>query len=305
MKYFLSLLLIVVFILGCEDNEYPIEPQIGLKKLTFTQSDEDFEIITLTINLKDGDGDLGFDYNPARAEQYSRHWSDPYHYADLFLAENGTLTPVTTYLAYTSENTPRFFNPVLALNSSQTGKLVTAKTRNEPAYSDLPPNVFPEKCDHYRSMELYVTDNRVIDESYNVIDTLNEFVPPVYIVSETFYVEPNENYYNITVDYFVKQADGSFEKFDWTTIISGFCGTGFNARFPLIENGIGIIERQPFTIESKTTQESTLTYAMKSSAFSELFNGKTLKIQVRIKDRAFHESNLLETDEFTLESIRR
>lgn len=306
MKYLVSVFVVAAGIfIGCEDSDpdYPIEPFIEFKNVRFYNSTSDVELdsIVLRIAFRDGDGDLGLDWNQ---QANPEHNTEPYHYENFFVGDNGTLSPMSTYIGFTNESPPRYFGPVLKLSASQEGRLVTLSMRDEPEYSNLPANTFPDNCFHYENGKVYLLGNdvRIVNSSYNV-EAIPGTDPPLYEVTGIFYVERNPDANNIFVDYLVKQPDGSFELFDWSAAGS-VCLSGFHSRFPPISNKSGIINFDPFIIYQKSKYSGEISFAMKSVGFIPLFSGKTLKLRISIKDRALHTSNVIETHEFTLESIK-
>jgi hypothetical protein len=98
------------------------------------------------------------------------------------------------------------------------------------------------------------------------------------------YFETNPNHYNITVDFLV--WDGTtFKEFDFR---KEFCNQTFDGRFPPLQ-------------DNESRIEGTLLYSMSSRGFETIFSIKRLKLRVAIKDRALHESAVIETPEFTLQ----
>src|SRR5690349_10721015 len=57
--------------------------------------------IVVPIRFQDGDGNLGLETDVTKNPL---HFSDPFHPNTYFLADDGDLTPVTTYTAYSNEN---------------------------------------------------------------------------------------------------------------------------------------------------------------------------------------------------------
>jgi hypothetical protein len=78
------------------------------------------------------------------------------------------------------------------------------------------------------------------------------------------------------------------EEFDFR---EAYCTT-YDGRFPVLA-------------DSKRAVEGTLKYAMVGTGFLSTFSITPLKLQIQIKDRAFHESNVIETGVFTLNDIRK
>jgi len=114
-----------------------------------------------------------------------------------------------------------------------------------------------------------------------------------YLVEEpdTFYIKQNLNHFNIFVDFYVKK-NGQWNLYDWITANPPQCGETYNGRFPLL-NISG--QNRPL--------EGSLKYAMKGAGFEVIFKLDTLKLQIRIQDRALHKSNMVETPEFILRDI--
>ncbi len=152
------------------------------------------------------------------------------------------------------------------------GDLIVYSTRSRPGFEDLlPPYEHPYTC-----------TNWVINPTIGGD-----------IVMDTVYFEQNPNHYNIFVEFFVKNPDGSFTEFDWKFIQPGACGTDFNGRFPLLKD-----QTRPSPLEGR------LTYDMQSIGFRPFFNLRVLKLRVTIQDRALNRSNTIETPEFTLDDIK-
>ena len=114
--------------------------------------------------------------------------------------------------------------------------------------------------------------------------------------TDTLYFDLNPNHNNIYVDYLIKNNDGSFKKFDWLTeFVYPNCGISYDGRFPRLYKDL----------THKTPIEGSIRYAMTSVGFLILFSTKTLKLRVTIQDRSLHPSNIIETPEFTLQSIKK
>jgi hypothetical protein len=72
--------------------------------------------------------------------------------------------------------------------------------------------------------------------------------------------------------------------FDWE---KEYCEAAFNQRFPVLSEKTGLLE-------------GNLEYALTSVGIQATFGTRTLKLKIRIRDRALHVSNDVETKEFTL-----
>lgn len=260
--------------------EFDITPEISFKKIQFkkTPAPGDPDSLILTLNFKDGDGDLGLDDNYSDA---------PFNDAFYYLAAGPTLSDtarVTTRIVYTDT-----FDAYILLQSSDSeleGPLVIDRTRSKPGFGDLPP-YDPNSCLNYSFTELLVPERfNAVDATYNIIDTLNDQSGNLYfVVQEAMLYKKNPYYYNIDVEFLVLE-NGSYVKYDW---YKNFC-IDFNGRFPVLGN-----EKRPL--------EGTIRYAMANASFEAVLSVKTLKLRIRIRDRALRTSKEIETPPFTLSSI--
>ena len=154
------------------------------------------------------------------------------------------------------------------------GSYITYKTkRTDPNYDTLPAFVKPYNCTNW---EVYTQNQKVVD---------------------TLYFELNPNQYNIFIIFQVKDASGNFQDFDWASFYTyPLCEViGFNGRFPILSKDLS----QPGPLEG------TIKYAMNSVGFNIIFSIKTMRLKVRIIDRALNSSNEILTPEFTLQSIKK
>ena len=278
----LSIFSVFVVLLGsCFDPpEYSNVPEIELNKLEFVEVGglADVDTMILYLDFKDGDGDLGL------SEEMI---DDPFH-SNYFFLENGTgeLSKVATYQRYT--NLPPF---VRAEGTS--GLLTTVRTRNKPGYGNLPPYTDPFKCTSYRYDSLFVSEeDKAIFEGtdINIKRVLqNGSQPDVYVLLDTFYYELNPLHNNIEVDFLIRNPDNTYTEFDWNTIS---CNSSFDGRFPILADKPRVVE-------------GTLKYNMQSLGFLQLFSVKVMKLRIRVRDRALNQSNVVETQDFTLNEIRR
>lgn len=129
---------------------------------------------------------------------------------------------------------------------------------------------------------------------YNCINW--EIITVDQTILDTLYFQLNPNHYNIFIDFLVKNNDGTFTEFDWRTAFTyPNCGIPFDGRFPILSKDLN----QPVPLEGK------IHYGMTSVGFKFQFSIKTLKLRIYIQDRALNQSNVIETPEFTLQSIKR
>ena len=283
-------------LLGCFDPpDYDNTPKINFIKIEFVEVGgfSDADSLNLYIDFRDGDGDLGL-----ATDQID----SPYHSTNFYVGEGGAKTVVSSFVRpnfnefkYTSSGLSPSDPSYVMYSTSNPGTLVSLDNRAE---YGLPPNQSPYTCTAYYQAYLY--DTIFISESDKemltpemIVDTLvnssNEIAG--YAALKTWYIESNPNHYNITVKFLQKQNDGSFVEFDFR---EAYCTT-YDGRFPVLA-------------DSKRAVEGTLKYAMVGTGFLSTFSINTLKLEIQIKDRAFHEGNdgdPIETPEFTLNDIRK
>lgn len=262
--------------------QFPSVPEIVFQKVKFCDVNNNSlpDSIIISLNFKDGDGDLGLDtQNPL----YS---SSPFNYANFFQTNsNGELLPITTTAGQLKQPSGEItLIDVLDIADPAKGNLVFARTRKNPLYSNLP--VY--SCVDYEYREFIIDERDKIvlgDSPKNIVDTIKTADANYLLVKDTLYIQSNPNHYNIEIDFLVETSSG-FVHYDFR---KEFCTT-FDGRFPILT-------------EKNSALDGTLTYAMESRGFLILFGGKTLKLRIQVKDQALHLSNIIETPPFTLASV--
>lgn len=260
--------------------EFTNTPEISFDKIQFKEvaGAGTADSLILYIKFRDGDGDLGLDPNDP---QYS---DEPFHPSYYYLTDPDCIgspcdtTKVATSLVYDTEGIPY----VLLNSEGVDGKLVTNRTRNESGYGYLP-SYISGNCEYYSEDQLLVPEASA-DDTYNILDTL--FLGPdlFLVIQEPFLYKQNVNHYNIEVKFEVFE-NGNWVEFDW----SEFC-LSYNGRFPVL-GGQG------------NALEGTIRYGMANASYLALFSVKTLRLEVKIRDRALNSSNTVTTQNFTLNSI--
>jgi hypothetical protein len=108
---------------------------------------------------------------------------------------------------------------------------------------------------------------------------------------DTMYCQMNPNYYNFFVDFLIQQSDGTFAEYD---IVKELCSTPFDGRVPILSKDLN----------NSIPLEGTISYSMKSSGFKLFIGNRQFRLRIQIQDRLFNKSNLIETQDFTLNSIK-
>lgn len=133
-------------------------------------------------------------------------------------------------------------------------------------------------CVNYRS--------GYFNESGRFIYTLNR-----QDITDTIYVRPNPYYYNFFVDLYTI-VRGEEQRVDLIEYNYPTCGGTLNGRFQLNPDN------------SKMALSGTITYSIPSQILLPFFGDDSLKVKVRIADRALNMSNLVESPAFTLRGIQ-
>jgi len=111
--------------------------------------------------------------------------------------------------------------------------------------------------------------------------------------ADTLYIKQNPNNFNIFVDVYTKNPDGTYTYFDPNNLVTfgSLCVTNlFNGRFPVLSSDLG----------KKSSLDGTITYKIESAALYLRFHSQTLKLKIYILDRALHKSNMVESDDFVI-----
>jgi hypothetical protein len=295
--------LAIFFIMACfascfDPPEFPTVPKISFVRAEFIDDPTTaFDSLVIYIDFKDGDGDLGIDgENPD-------YISYPYNNTNYFQENNGSFDTLHTI----SASSPTDQYDILDIPDPKKGKLVMFRTRKNPLYSGKLPSTFhcssyeiladrpaPNKPVTGRKLLIDKADYAALDAKVKIIDTLSSQTTEFYQIKDTVYFALNPNHYNIEVDFLVKDPASShpdhpgYTEFDW---FKGFCQT-FDGRFP-------------FLADRESSLEGELSYAMISTGFLASFSVKTLKLRIQIKDRTLNKSNVIESDDFTLDQIRK
>jgi hypothetical protein len=284
----LGIFIFFILLSGCfSPPEFDSTPNIDFEAIQFVKGkDGTADTLVLSINFQDGDGDIGLSADET---------DPPFHATNYFLENNGDTSHLVTSTRYT--NLP----PVIEVPSGTKGKLVTYRTRKKviggqkPYENILPPYVDPYKCTAYRYDSIFVSapDTAIFNKKDYYLDRVmkdsgHQF-PDLYVLKDTFYFQPNPYAKNIDITFFVMLDNGTFQKFEPKNGL-GNCLTiadFFSARIPHLS-------------ENSSPVAGTLKYKMTSVGFIPWFGGKTIKLSIKIYDRALHVSNTIDTGAFQI-----
>lgn len=298
----LTILLITLTLGSCFDPpEFPVVPKIDFVDIKFKEGTNTnrTDSLMLWLDFEDGDGDLGLDPADPFYNSY------PFNNLKFFqTAPGGNLTEINTTVfsvEHINRQNQRVNEPfqILQISDPASGTLVFPRTRKQSGYSNLP--VYRD-CGPYEfirgNFAIEARNAAVLGEGASV-DTLfvrsgNNNIATHYVIRDTLLFEVNPRHYNIEVDFLVKDPnhpdadETGFYRFDWR---AEFCQQDLDGRFPILTDQDGPLE-------------GTLRYAMTTIGFKRIFTIKTLKLRIKIRDQGGNESNEIETQEFTLDSIR-
>ena len=290
---------LICFAACLNEPEFDNSPQITFESISFQKGSSGVrDSLKVTINFKDGDGDLGLHTDSVRI---------PYHQLNFFANDNGQLLPISAvlisdfsrYRFRNSKKTPKkpsyYVEPP---DTRKVGELITLASSNDgfslPAFespydcaandeSYLNENQNPDTIYVFRDFKYIIKNKATIVDSLERIDNPNEYY---YAVADYFYLKTNPSFYNIKVQFFIKNTDNTYTEYDWKKEL---CST-FDGRFPPLA-------------QKDRPLEGTLTYSMTSVGFITTFGSKLLKLRITIFDRALNSSNTIDTEDFRLDEI--
>lgn len=283
----LGIFIFFILLSGCfSPPEFDNVPSIDYEAIQFVRGKNGTaDTLVLSINFQDGDGDIGLSADET---------DPPFHATNYYLENNGDTTHLTTSTLYTD------LPPIINVPTGTKGKLVTYRTRKkeingQKVYeSILPPYVDPYRCTAYRYDSIFISapDTAIFNKRDHYLAYIkksqNKF-PDLYVLKDTFYFQPNLYAKNIDIQFWVLTDNGTFEKFVPENNLNNCLTLAdfFSARIPHLS-------------ETSNPVAGTLKYKMTSIGFIPWFGGKTIKLSIKIFDRALHESNTIETAAFQL-----
>lgn len=154
-------------------------------------------------------------------------------------------------------------------------KYITYKTRKLPAFDTLP----AINCTSW-------------EQRFTTVNGQSQ-------VKDSVYIQQNSHAFNIFITISEKNPDGTYSPYNPTDPAKypfPNCNANFlRATFPNLSTDEG----------KKTPLDGTLKYNINSFALNSTFSIKVLKLEVYITDRAFHKSNVVGKEGFTLASITK
>jgi hypothetical protein len=272
MKLFRLPVVLLCILFACDDSEnFPDEPFIEFKTISFSE-DKFLQKIVISFSYQDGNGDIGRTLGSYNA---------PYHMHNAFIIAEGVVTK------YPLEPEPgeqsRFSligNPLAAVQQVLTKRfMANNNVPGYPTYSD------DSACDYYFAAEIKPANAAMMPFSEETSDGY---------YYDTLLIERNENFYNLMVDFFVQEEDGSFEKFAIPEDRLAVCTfpSFFYMILPVITGN-----RDYESLQIRGNRNSgKITFDVRSLQFKNWFQNKKVKLQIQIIDNALHRSNIIETD---------
>jgi len=202
-------LFLPAFVISCFDPpEYPIVPEIEFKSIKFVDPPDTpdskgqvaFDTLVLSIDFKDGDGDIGFSDDDLNVSETTAQYAERIYYDT-----KGQKWAIGDLFQLSQSKDPYDIN---LYNS-----LIKFSDKKNPPLDTLPGFTKPYDCINWEILK-------------------NEEVDPVVII-DTLYFKLNPNHYNIFVDFFVN-TNGTFEEYDFREEL---CST-FDGRLPILSKDL-------------------------------------------------------------------
>lgn len=287
---------VVILISSCfNPPEFSIVPEISLSRITFGETPDVSEpdSITIVLNFKDGDGDLGLS-----GSVYPEHDTYPFQPYDYFIANAGEIEAIK-FETRTITIANKIYELDLLAFENKPGKLVMSNLASDPDYDDNLPS-YPNSCVYIPvsiedlSQMVYVRAEDVskLQPGTAIISTEQnkDTIPPGYAaVKGDIYRKRNEDHYNISVRMFEQIGANTFQEFS----LGNGCEPDFVGRFPVLST------------EENSPLEGILSYSLKSTGLKPVMASKLFRFEITIKDRALHETPPLVTRVYTLDELRR
>jgi hypothetical protein len=290
----ITLFLTTIFGSCFDPPEFPTTPKIEFQFPELNKNLEYYapDSLVIHINFKDGDGDLGLTTGID---------DEPFHREHFYITNNGRLDSLGTVYLHDSLKVINIPDPTV-------GKLATIRTKDDPLYKDknvwggkpIPPYRSTSSCKYpYVSLRgsnsnaqrVYVSaeDTLALETPASSLVSVTVGGTKYYALQDTFLIKDNPNHFNFDAEILIQDptTPGNYIPYDWAM---EQCST-IDGRFPPLS-------------DTERTLEGDLTYSQKISGLND-FLGRSLKIRIQITDRALHRSNVLTSNPFQLDKIRR
>lgn len=243
--------------ISCYDvPHFPDTPSISFNNVEFHDVTAGGDSLLITINFTDGDGDLGL----------GDEHIDDVKYRDVDYFFDSEDNELTANEVVTPRDEGKDISEFIGYPSSENIASLD--------FTKIPPYEYPYSCTYWQIGPAIEGEE----------------------IGDTVFVIPNENQFNIFVDFLYKGPNESdFVEFDWIgSELFTACGFTIDGRFPVLKDD-----------NDGAAIEGTLRYAFISAGLLPLFGDKILKLKIQIQDRALNKSEIIETEEFTLRGIQK
>ena len=284
--YQISLILVILVFISCHrPPEFPETPNISFGRLHLT----DTSTLILDFNIRDGNGDIGL---------ASEDLFEPYHIYSFIVQNDTTVNISNNYdgpfdvvrvaLIPTSVNLFKGLNELDEPIFESQSILIPVKAGVNSFFSDedLRPAEF--ECEQYEIVSFYAVA-QVVENGFVVSESLIENV-------DTVFVQRNPFHFNINIDLLVKDGSNYIPYQEFVPEFISACDPLFTSRFPIFDRSdIG----RPL--------DGSISYAFFSTQFAtdnSVILNETLRLRFSIYDRALNQSNVVETEDFTILGLR-
>lgn len=167
------------------------------------------------------------------------------------------------------------------------GDLGLDANETEYPYQLLDPVIDPVTGDTVRHGDPGAPDYNCLD--YEIIRKESSVSDSLIVTADTIYVIRNPNHFNFYLTFLVKEDDGTFR--EYIPALERNCAPPYHGRYFVLNTARDI---RPLTGE--------LQYSL-LSGFRLLFRNDIIKLRIQILDRTLNQSNILETEEFSITDV--
>jgi hypothetical protein len=128
--------------------------------------------------------------------------------------------------------------------------------------------------------------------------TYYSFVNHSYTLDDTLYFLPNRSYNNLQTQLYIQDAAPDWTLFDLNSLYSfPNCRSTYflDARMPPLSSGSFHVG--PFIYQASSSRDGVMIYKLAASGLKSYFEGKKIKVQLQVEDKAGNISNVIETQE--------